>query len=150
MKYSAVQPVVCMQASSAAVHSFFPAKQSIFNISINLHAICASHIVQQIEVILLDPGDEIFHSIRLHRYYKFCFSITSLTMLSLATIAPDHLTMPWLVRIAPDQPPHYFSMCCCAVSLTFLHELIVQVEFRKKNKEAYPPLAANITATQPT
>ena len=56
VKYSAMQPVVCLQSKEAPhVHSFFLAKQSIFNILINLHAICILHIVQQIEVELVGP-----------------------------------------------------------------------------------------------
>ena len=43
------------KASRVQVHSFFLAKQSIFNILINLHAIHIPHIVLQIEVMLLDP-----------------------------------------------------------------------------------------------
>ena len=66
------KPLFVCKASSASVHSFFLAKQSIFNIwsifniSINLHVICISNIVQQIEVILLDPVHHIIHSIRAH------------------------------------------------------------------------------------
>ena len=43
------------KASRALVHSCFLAKQSIFNVLINLHAICILQIVQDIEVISLDP-----------------------------------------------------------------------------------------------
>ena len=51
------------QASSTSVHSFL-----IFNILINLYAICISNIVQQIEVILLDPVHHIILSIRANDY----------------------------------------------------------------------------------
>ena len=42
--------------------------------------ILSSYIVQQIEVIFLDPVRPMIHSIRLHRYYKICLSITLLLL----------------------------------------------------------------------
>ena len=38
------------------------------------------HIVQQIDVIFLDPVRHMIHSIRLHRYDKFCLSFTVLLL----------------------------------------------------------------------
>ena len=75
------QLFVC-KASSASVHSFFLIVQQ--NISINLHAICISNIVQQIEVILLDPVQLIPSEpmIRLHRYYKFACQLHNCYLIS--------------------------------------------------------------------
>ena len=64
------------------------AKQSIFNILMNLDAICIVHIVQSIEAILLDPVHPIIHSITLHRCYKFCMSITFLLLDSSGFLVP--------------------------------------------------------------
>ena len=55
------------KASSTPLNSFFLTKQKIFNKLINLHAICILHIVQHIEVILLDPFYHTIHSIRLRK-----------------------------------------------------------------------------------
>ena len=65
VKYSTIKQLFAFKAIIAQIHSFFLAKLSIFNILINLHAICKLHIVQQIEVFLLDPVHHIIHSISL-------------------------------------------------------------------------------------
>ena len=55
----------------------FPCKTIDFQ---PINKLCSSHIVKQIEVIFLDPIHHIIHSIRLHRHYKICLSITLLLL----------------------------------------------------------------------
>ena len=58
--------------------------------------------MRKIEVILLDPVHHIIHSIRLHRCYKFCLSITFL-LLDFDWHCPASGSLLLLSQIAPDQ-----------------------------------------------
>ena len=88
MKYSAIQPVDCMQSKQRPCTFILPCKTIDFQhidklctshilhfapcILCNKTILCSFHSLQQIEVIFLYPVHHILHSIRLHRYYNCC------------------------------------------------------------------------------